>query len=201
MTEDLGFTKAGKPRKRKYPEHRKSSPRPTYSPNSEVNGKPGDNQILVNHMMRIRSLAPIENKEPETMKRRIDEYFQICAEDGMKPTIAGLASAFKVDRRSLLYWYHGKNIASDAIPIIKEAYDNINLLLESAMQEGGINPVAGIFLMKNNLGYQDKTETEVIVDNSAADKRNIADIRTRYLQNAESDLVIAESAERDSEES
>jgi len=29
------------------------------------------------------------------------------------------------------------------------------------MQNGKVNPVSGIFLMKNNFGYQDKTEIAI----------------------------------------
>ena len=33
--------------------------------------------------------------------------------------------------------------------------------MEDYMQNGKINPVSGIFLMKNNMGYQDKQEVVV----------------------------------------
>lgn len=46
------------------------------------------------------------------------------------------------------------------------------------MQNGKINPVAGIFLGKNNYGYQDKTEY-VITPNQDGTEYNEADIRAR----------------------
>ena len=49
------------------------------------------------------------------------------------------------------------------------------------MNSGKINPVAGIFLGKNNYGYQDKTEY-VLTPNTNTDNDYSADeIRERYI--------------------
>jgi hypothetical protein len=51
---------------------------------------------------------------------------------------------------------------------------------ENYMQNGKINPVSGIFLGKNNFGYQDKTEYVVTPNvNNDADY-NKEDIQARY---------------------
>ena len=47
------------------------------------------------------------------------------------------------------------------IESIKKAHALINAQYEDMMNNGKINPVAGIFLMKNNMGYTDKTEIEI----------------------------------------
>ena len=57
----------------------------------------------------------------------------------------------------------------------------IENLMENYMQNGKINPVSGIFLMKNNFGYQDKTEY-VLTPNTHSDSDYDADdIKKRYL--------------------
>ena len=49
------------------------------------------------------------------------------------------------------------------------------------MNSGKINPVSGIFLGKNNFGYQDKTEY-VLTPNTNSDNDYSADeIRERYI--------------------
>ena len=54
-------------------------------------------------------------------------------------------------------------------------------LWENYMQNGKINPVSGIFLGKNNYGYQDKTEY-VVTPNVNNDSDYDADaIKKRYL--------------------
>ena len=49
------------------------------------------------------------------------------------------------------------------------------------MQNGKINPVSGIFLGKNNFGYQDKTEYVLTPNSTNPDDYNADDIRKRYL--------------------
>ena len=52
---------------------------------------------------------------------------------------------------------------------------------ENYMNSGKINPVSGIFLGKNNFGYQDKTEY-VLTPNTNSDNDYSADeIRERYI--------------------
>ena len=52
---------------------------------------------------------------------------------------------------------------------------------ENYMNSGKINPVSGIFLGKNNFGYQDKTEY-VLTPNTNTDNDYSADeIRERYI--------------------
>ena len=53
-------------------------------------------------------------------------------------------------------------------------------LWENYMQNGKINPVSGIFLGKNNFGYQDKTEYVVTPNTNADSDFNADDIRKRY---------------------
>jgi hypothetical protein len=57
------------------------------------------------------------------------------------------------------------------------AYNLINSQYEMYMNSGRINPVAGIFLMKNNMGYQDTTNYVISADNNK--ELNIDDITNR----------------------
>ena len=74
------------------------------------------------------------------------------------------------------------------VPLSKDLQDYIFTLCEQnnvpvalIMQNGKINPVSGIFLGKNNFGYQDKTEM-VLTPNSRNDSDYDAeDIKKRYL--------------------
>ena len=54
-------------------------------------------------------------------------------------------------------------------------------LWENYMQNGKINPVSGIFLGKNNFGYQDKTEYVVTPNMQNDSDYDADDIRKRYL--------------------
>ena len=49
------------------------------------------------------------------------------------------------------------------------------------MQNGKINPVSGIFLGKNNFGYQDKQEHVITPNTNSDSDYNAEDIKQRYL--------------------
>ena len=57
----------------------------------------------------------------------------------------------------------------------------MEILWENYMQNGKINPVSGIFLGKNNFGYQDKTEYVVTPNVNNDSDFNADDIKKRYL--------------------
>ncbi len=58
------------------------------------------------------------------------------------------------------------------------------------MQNGKINPVSGIFLMKNNFGYADKSEVVLTPNNPLGESRSQAELEQKYL-----DALPAEGAE------
>ena len=53
------------------------------------------------------------------------------------------------------------------------------------MNSGKINPVSGIFLGKNNYGYQDKTEYVVTPNQGDTNDYSAEDIKKRYLSGEE----------------
>lgn len=55
------------------------------------------------------------------------------------------------------------------------------------MNSGKINPVSGIFLGKNNYGYQDKTEYVLTPNQQNDSDYDAEDIRQRYLIDSDSD--------------
>ena len=50
------------------------------------------------------------------------------------------------------------------------------------MQNGKINPVAGIFLMKNNMGYQDKQEVVVTPNQQLGEQIPVEKLEQKYLE-------------------
>ena len=50
------------------------------------------------------------------------------------------------------------------------------------MLNGKINPVSGIFLLKNNFGYQDKQEVVLTPNNPLGDYQTQEELAKRYAQ-------------------
>ena len=154
-----------------------------------LNVEPGDNTKYVLLGAKLFNLPPIDLKDPTQVNDRLNEFFKIHAEADMKPTVSGMGMALGLDRRRLYEIKTGNYHTSKGLSelptsttvAIKRAYEYMEILWENYMQNGKINPVSGIFLGKNNFGYQDKTEYVVTPNVNNDSDYSADDIRKRYL--------------------
>lgn len=142
--------------------------RPKRSEALQPHTDPGDNSKYLRHSMAMMSWERPDMESVEQVNERIEKYFALCDSNDMKPSIEGLSLAFDTDRKTLWRWVNG--VESQSMPdevrrSIKKAHSLITNLMVEYMQNGKINPVSGIFLMKNNMGYMDQSEI-VITPNS-----------------------------------
>ena len=152
--------------------------------------EPGDNTKYLQLGRELFNLPSIDLKDPQQVQDRLNEFFVIHENYDMKPTVAGMGMALGLDRRRLWEIRTG-NISSSnkrllelptlTVDSIKKAYEYMEILWENYMQNGKINPVSGIFLGKNNFGYQDKTEYVVTPNVNNDSDYNADDIKKRYL--------------------
>ena len=122
---------------------------------------PAENTRMMNYHLQLLQLGSLQDKNnPDEVHQRIMDYFAICGQCGFRPAVASLALALGIDRATLFNWVNGTGGVKnpEVIDTIKKAYSVINTGYEDMMNNGKINPVAGIFLMKNNLGYKDQTD-------------------------------------------
>ena len=132
----------------------------TLRPNQTVQADPGENTKCIQFNMELMSLPAIDINNPVQVNERITEYFRITSQYDYKPSVAALALAFQCSRYDLFNWLNGRSKVisnPESILTLKRAYNGITAYYENMMNTGKINPVAGIFLMKNNFGYQDNT--------------------------------------------
>lgn len=131
-------------------------------PDRTIQAEPGDNARYIRHNMMLYNLDPLSLDDAEEVKERTQTYFEICAENDMKPSVAGYALALGIDRTTLWKIINGIVVKPDAVRnALKRPYLVLNAQLEDYMQNGKVNPVTGIFLSKNHFAYQDKQEIEV----------------------------------------
>ena len=176
----------------------KKKPRGGNSPVIGDNGlmvNPGDNTMYLHQSLELMNLPTIDLHDIIAVQERINEFFNIMAKYDTKPTVAGMAMALGIDRRRLWAIRNdqptGGSGYESALPpevadSIKKAYILMENLWENYMQNGKINPVSGIFLGKNNFGYQDKTEY-VVTPNVHQDNYDPDSIRQRYLIDSAND--------------
>ena len=162
--------------------------------------EPGDNAKYIGVSLQLFNMPSIDLHKPELVQARLDEYFRIHIEADLKPTVAGMAMALGIDRRRL--WEIKANVTdrNQDLPTltrdsIKKAYDFMENLWENYMQNGKINPVSGIFLGKNNFGYQDKTEYVVTPNVNSDSDYSADDIKKRYLTDSATLGQLSDSAD------
>ena len=186
------------------PKKKKGKPRGGNSPVIGMNGydlEPGDNTKFLQLNMELFNMPSIDLHDEEAVAKRLDEYFALYAKYDTKPTVAGMAMALGMNRRTLIAivndYATGGSGYKTALPqevalVIKKAHYLLENLWENYATNGKINPVTAIFLGKNNFGYQDKTEY-VVTPNVQQDNYDPDSIRQRYL------IDSADSADSDSD--
>ena len=176
------------------PKKKKGKPRGGNSPVIGMNGydlEPGDNTRIMQVNMAIFNMKDIDLTDVEAVENRLNEFFMLYAQADLKPTVAGMALALNGHSRQWLWAVcnnqpvNGQGDMCALPPATSDAIKKARFLLEnlweSYMSSGKVNPVAGIFLGKNNFGYQDKTEY-VLTPNTNTDNDYSADeIRERYI--------------------
>ena len=133
-----------------------------------VNQIPSDfTKETVSNLLAIR-----HDERPESDAQcleRINQYFKYCSEHSMRPGIESLALSLGVSRISVFNWSKGKGCSPERQQMILAAVQLITSNLEQAFMSGKINPISGIFLLKNWCGYEDKTSLNVNTSNNADD--------------------------------
>ena len=164
--------------------------------------EPGDNTKYMMVTTKLFNLPTIDLHKPELVQERLNEYFEIHAQADMKPTVAGMAMALGVDRRRLWEIKTGvedrnQGLPNDTRDLIKKAYNYLETLWENYMHNGKINPVSGIFLAKNNFGYQDKVEHVITPNMNNSADYSAEDIRARYLSDSPTIEQLSDSTDSD----
>lgn len=165
--------------------------------------EPGDNAKYIGVSLRLFNLPSIDLHKPELVQARLSEYFQIHIDADLKPTVAGMAMALGIDRRRLweiktgapMGGHTAHELPTLTVDSIKKAYDFLETLWENYMHNGKINPVSGIFLGKNNFGYQDKQDIVVTPNTHNDSDYSAEDIRARYLTDSTTIEQLSDSAD------
>lgn len=170
----------------------KMKPRGGNSPVIGNNGlmlEPGDNSKYLGFAMQVGEMPHVSLKEPDKVAERLSTYFKMCFDADMKPTVSAMALSLGMSRQTLTAIKNDRptgstarieNIPRETAAVIKKAYAYMETLWEDYMQNGKINPVAGIFLGKNNYNYQDRTEYVTTMNTNLDSDYSVEDIRKRY---------------------
>ena len=203
--------RTGKPIQKKYAPKTKRKPRGGNSPvigNNGLSLEAGENTKYMNVNMQLFNMPDIDMKNVEEVRKRLNDYFALYTEADMKPTVAGMALALNGMHRRTLWAIvndqptggsgYKTSLSPEVACSIKKAYKIMENLWETYMNSGKVNPVAGIFLGKNNYGYQDKTEYVLTPNQQQDNDYSVDEIRERYIAaDQQKRLSTSENSEDD----
>ncbi len=153
---------------------------------SPYTNTPINNQEGIEFALALRKFKMIDLSDPKAVEDRIDEYFQLCADYNTKPLVSGFCRAIGSSRDEVMSWSKGlstplgQKLSPASSEILMKSLEDLQVLWEFSFQNNGYrNPVTGIFIAKNNFGYQDTTQNiSVKLDASALISPNA--IRDKY---------------------
>lgn len=149
---------------------------------------PGDMSVMIQNAMNLANMGPVDMYVPEQVEQRMIQCLQYMVEHDMKPTVESMALAFNTNRSQLWKWKEGveSNLPAGSRNAIKKGYSIMNQLLTQTMADGKINPVAAIFLLKNNHAYKDQTDV-VVTPNNPYQARSDEELKGKYLEDIPAD--------------
>ena len=134
-------------------------------------------------VMKLQTDDPLDLSNCPAVAARINAYFDIMKNYKSKPTVAGLAMALGIDRNKLGAIMAGRDQTERYTPEVRELLHQVYTMYESMwetyMLEGYVNPQAGMFLAKNQFGYKDVVETNIVADIPA--RISAETIRAKYV--------------------
>ena len=144
---------------------------------------PGDNSRYLAHAMVTMNLPRIDTSDPRQVEDRIHWYLNHCVDNDMKPTVKGFCNALGIARNTLWAWRTGQFRPGTHEEIVVRAYDLLEEMWENYMQNGKINPMAGVFLGVNNFGYRDVKQVNFtpVVENRE-EAVDVATIEAKYAE-------------------
>jgi hypothetical protein len=120
----------------------------------------------------FRRLEPCRKSNPQQVAERLNYYFESCQNFEIFPSIESMALALGVSRQTVLSW-SGDN--SEVGRMIRQAKELVSAALVQGSSSGGIPFVFGIFQLKANFGYSDKTDAPEVLTNEQKDAAAIED--------------------------
>lgn len=96
---------------------------------------------------------PYAFSDLDELEKEMSEFFDLCSDKQIVPTITNLALWLGVDRDTI--YAHARNNNSPFSLVMKNCINYLHSIMQSGTVDGKINPVTYIFISKNDYGMRD----------------------------------------------
>lgn len=132
----------------------------------------------------------IDLSDPVAVSKRIQEYFNLCLDNSVRPCASGVAGALGITTQALRQYALGilpQKAPKELAVVCQRAMNVIEQVADGGMLNGDVAPVAGIFQLTNNAPqswkqYQSPTAAVTVQNFNPAEISTDA-LRKRYLSN------------------
>ena len=112
------------------------------------------------HIRHIEYLSALPRIDwtAEAIGERTYEYLEKCKEDGVRVNLSAYALALGTTPDGLNELVGDKRLTNETRAAFLKGISMVEAIMIEMMMEQRINPVTGIFLLKNHFGYKDQSE-------------------------------------------
>lgn len=158
--------------------------------------RPVEKSNDVAYAKELFMLPTIDMEDPEAVRDRYFELLELSEKYGRAITIEALSMGFETTREEIVEFSKGERcrlgarLSANSVPIFQKCLNSVAGIWATHMSSGDFKqPVAGIFIGKNNFGYGDVTET-VIRHESGQQGPSRAELEAKYQSALPSETPI-----------
>lgn len=160
----------------------------------------GRNRQYILHSLKLASYDRVNFNKTAEVRDRIMQYFTECCEEDMRPSVAGLALCLGCSR-DYVYALANGELRAKTTPglqqLMIQAIQILDTQMMDYMQHNDINPIAGIFIMKNNFGYRDEKNISITNTPEITESKDKKSLEQKYLQSIADDLTVPNQTEEE----
>lgn len=143
--------------------------------------KKGEAAAYTAHNLQISMMPNIDLNDPQAVQIRTTDYFSLCVQNDMRPSVEGYSLSLGITRQTLYSLRTGrKKCPNEVRTILEKVQALLTAQMVDYMQSGKINPIAGIFLMKNNMAYTNDDKGSQELETGTNIEADVQEIAKKY---------------------
>ena len=112
----------------------------------------------IDHTTSLAAMPRLEVWDAESIGKRTLEYLDKCKTDGVRVNLSAYALSLGTTPDGLNELIGDKRLTDETRAALLKGISMVEAIMIEMMMEQRINPVTGIFLLKNHFGYKDQSE-------------------------------------------